>query len=107
MRAIAIDPKLRTVKEVHIRHDANGSLADMQAAVGGLIELATTLPNGDDVFVNDEGLFLYRDFFVIDGAHQPFAGPAIVLNHTPFGSSRPVRSTVADITNLITWGEEL
>ncbi len=73
-KAIFINARLRVAMEMQI-----DGLADMQALVGGRIERATTLPNGDDVYVNEEGLLGRPEFFFDIGAHQPFAGSAIVV----------------------------
>ncbi len=56
------------------------TLADMQKLVGGLIERAHILDNGDEVYVNEEGMLGDpREFFSIHGAHQFFAGNAFII----------------------------
>jgi hypothetical protein len=100
MRAILINPIDHTVKET----DIIPSVSAMQEAVGGgYFELATTFANGDDLFVNEEGLALFSDYFDI-GAHQPFAGPGLILSHSEAsGASRPAVSSVKDIEDQIVW----
>ena len=51
-RVIVIDPKEKSITEASVKN-----LADMQAIVGGRIERALTLPTGDEIYVNEEGLF--------------------------------------------------
>lgn len=74
MRAILIDAKNKTVTETQVH-----GLPGLQNAVGGYIECAHDFDNGDTCYVNEEGLFQFEDFFMIDGAHQPFAGNGIIV----------------------------
>lgn len=75
VRALFIDSKKREVRTGYV-----DGLDGMQKAVCGYIERAYTLENGDDVFVNEEGLLgIPEDFFYIEGAHQPFAGNAVIV----------------------------
>lgn len=84
MRAIIINPKDRTVsvKELDV---SRGSLRALQNEVGGLVEVAAALANGDDLLVNEEGL-LYgpEHFFSFVPNGRPdevafFAGTGIVV----------------------------
>ena len=78
MRAIIIDAVKREVREVEIEN----TLKSLQEVVGGYIETAHQLNNDsrDAVFVNEEGLLSQpKNFFVYDGAHQPFAGSGIIV----------------------------
>jgi len=52
MKAILIDPVTQTIAPYTVDH----RLKTLQAAVGGLIAIATTLDTGDVLYVNDEGL---------------------------------------------------
>ncbi len=106
MRAIVIDSKNQTVTELEI--DQKDSLSAMQKVVGGYIELATTLPNGDDVFVNEEGLLHSpRHFFTIVGGHQPYAGNAVILNHNRNGDSTAAKSDLVYITTSVKFSIQL
>ncbi len=97
MRAIIIDATAREIREVEIE----GKLEDLQKAVGGYIEWATELDNGDNVYVDEEGLLKgYQCFFDI-GAHQPFAGNAIVVNRDEDGETAAARSDVEEIRGKV------
>lgn len=59
-------------------------LKSAQDAVGGLITGALVFPNEDYLFVNDEGLFLFENFFEIQikgetGWHGPYAGNGLLV----------------------------
>jgi hypothetical protein len=100
MRAIVIDSMMQTVKEADLSKE--GTLTQMQTLVGGYIERAMTLPNGDDVFVNMEGLLHSpRHFFTIVGGHQPFAGNAVILNSNEDGDSTAAKSDLVYITTSV------
>lgn len=83
MRAIIITPSDQAVQE----QDINTSLEALQAIVGGDIECACELPGGDTLYVNENGLFSFRNYFDI-GAHQPFAGPGVIVGPEG-GDGRP------------------
>jgi Domain of unknown function (DUF3846) len=79
------------------------SLEDAQRIVGGLIERGATLENGDEVYVNEEGLFnsALKPFY-IQGAHQPFVGNAYVIGRvTSTGNNRSAKSTVEEIRSIV------
>lgn len=76
LRAIVIDTARQEVRETVITCD---SLSFMQGVVGGSVEAAHSLPNGDTLFVNEEGMLDDRPFFDYSGAHQPFAGSAVLV----------------------------
>ena len=95
MRALTINAETHEIK-VHAvdTSDAGpGMLAFMQKAVGGYIERATELKNGDSIFVNEEGLLENpRFFFEVEGGHQPFAGNGVVVGgEDEDPQPRPVR----------------
>lgn len=91
MKAFHIDVTARTVAEVSYE-----GLDDMQKFVGGGIELAMRLVSGDVLFVDDEGLFKYHEFFVVPLGHQPFAGNGLVV-----GKERPNSARTYDPTTRL------
>lgn len=88
MRAYIIDAEHQTIRETELFED--GRLKQMQTIVGGCIALAHRWEEtGDDLFVNDEGLFDEDPyFFFVRGAHQPFAGNAVVFGYDGQGNGR-------------------
>lgn len=92
-KAFFINSTLREVIEMEI-----STLADLQALVGGYIERGCTLKNGDDVYVNEEGLLgCPEHFFFIGGSRsQPFAGNGVVVREY-----RPAKSTVEELNQQI------
>lgn len=100
MRAIVIDATAKTVTEREIIN----SLDAMQDIVGGWIERATQLPNGDDIFVDEEGLLKgTKEFFYIKGAHQPFAGNGVIVACNEEGETISCKSSIDEILERITF----
>lgn len=99
-RVIVINTELKQVYEAHVC-----GLKDMQKIVGGLIERAMILDNGDEIYVNEEGLFDQSlKPFVIDG--NVFIGNAYIIGSvTSSGGNRPAASSVDDIYRQITFLE--
>lgn len=99
-RTLSINATTREVKEVQA-----GTLKEFQALVGGYIARGHELPNGDEVFVNDEGLLGAPEaFFYIEGAAQPFAGNAYVTGATTkAGNSSHAKSDLGEVFRSIRW----
>ena len=74
MRAILINPAAKAITEI----DVEPTLAGLETVIGGYLELATELPNGDRLFVDGNGMGKHEACFDI-GAHQPFAGPGLIV----------------------------
>jgi Domain of unknown function (DUF3846) len=97
MRAIKIDSESKTISVVHINEE--DKLKRMQDEVGGLIERAFEFSNGDELYVNEEGLLCSPEhFFSIAGGHQPFAGNGLIIgiNHKT-GESIDANSSLDEI----------
>lgn len=104
MKAILIDPREMDVKEIDVPLEGGNYKALAQAIGCDLITVATYLPNGDCVFVDDEGLlFSPEHFFSIDGFPQPLAGCGLVMGSNDEGDSIAPTSTVEEITNAVLW----
>lgn len=100
MRAIVIDAKKREVREEEF--DPAKGLEFLQKCVGGYIERGRELRNGDSVFVNEEGLLEGLDFgFYIEGAHQPFVGSGVVVNHDEDGETIAAKSPLTMIKAMV------
>lgn len=99
-RTIHINAETKTVAEVEA-----GTLADFQKLVGGLIERGCELENGDEVFVNEEGLLgSPKHFFYITGAHQPFAGNGYITGApTRTGNTSDAVSDLDWVRDIIMW----
>lgn len=80
-------------------------LSDLQRMVGGNIELAMRLKWEDVLFVDDEGLHKYQDFFVVPDGHQPFAGNGVIVGKEYHNSpmTRDPQTTLAEIQAVIRW----
>lgn len=97
MKALHIATKTQVVKEV----DMDGKLKTLQGFVGGFIE-RVRLPNGDDLWVNEEGLLVPADkqvFFALD--EFIFAGEALITG--PGRRPTPCQSELFDVIHRIKW----
>ena len=91
MRAILIDSKTRTVKEV----DYNGDWKTIAPMIGCSLFDIVRLGNGDDLYVDDEGLLTADDdtvFIKVPWYPTPLAGSGLVMSSNEFGSSMPSRN---------------
>ncbi len=76
-RALKIDSENHTIQEIE-----NTGLESLQTAVGGMIEVAGYLPNGDCLLVDEEGLLRDNENFFIIGDLGPFAGNGCIVGAT-------------------------
>lgn len=90
-------------KDGKIEETTVNGLADMQRLVGGRIERAFTFRNGDELYVNEEGLFESPTyFFEVAQAHQPFAGNAYVIGGANSrGDNTDVKQSLIDLGQLL------
>lgn len=74
---IHIDAKRRTVRHV----ESTGELAQLQALVGGSIELGHAWGTGDVLFVDEAGKLKGRPegFILLDVPHDEFAGSGVIV----------------------------
>jgi hypothetical protein len=76
MKALLIDSAARQIRDVEYNN-----LADMHHLIGGYIEVAYSWPNGDVLFVDEEGLFKPQtNFFRIAArGDTPLAGNGLLV----------------------------
>jgi hypothetical protein len=76
MKAMLIDSAAREIREVEY-----STTADLQRFVGGWIEAVYLgLPNGDVLYVDEEGMFKPQtSFFMIHGHAAPIAGNGVIV----------------------------
>lgn len=80
-RALFIDATARTIRAVEVAH-GSAMLEDMRKLLDGYIDLAFAFPNGDTLYVDDEGLLKPLRFgfrFALRADDQPLAGNGIVV----------------------------
>lgn len=93
MRAIVIDAKNKEIREE--QYDPKKGLEYMQKCVGGYIERGHTFKNGDEIYVNEEGLLEGLEYgFEIKGAHQPFLGNGVVVSTDRDGETTGANSEI-------------
>jgi hypothetical protein len=103
-RAYHIDSDKKEVIEIMIPDD--GSLEALQKCVGGYIEPAHRFENEDILYVNEEGLFGQpQNFFILAGAHQPFAGNGVMIGTDEEGDNADVQTPIQDIKARIVFAD--
>lgn len=94
MRAIKIDAEHRSVEEIEF----DGDYKAIQQEIGcGVFTIVRNLPEGDDLFVDDEGLLTCTDdtvFFTTPWYPTPLAGSGLVLGSTPDGDSADAKGSL-------------
>lgn len=99
MRAIWINTPARIIQAV--RYDG---LADLQRMVNGSISLAGYTTKGDTVYVDDDGLFRFEDYFEMPGVGQQiFAGPGVIVGKEigQTANTRDPKTKVEEVTSLV------
>jgi len=97
MKAIFINAKERTVKEVNINND----ISEMKRLIEcSCFTVGHEFDNGDAVYIDDEGLYHPTDFFELGDACQPFAGNGLVVG---YGDGSDCKTSIEDIKDDIMW----
>ena len=97
-RFVVIDAKNKkiTVEE----RPKKESLEFMQGCVGGYIERGMDLENGDELFIDEEGLFKGYDFgFSINGSR--FVGSGVLSASTKTGDTASAKSEVQSLQSEV------
>lgn len=104
MRLIQIDSDKQEIRERHVEGGADALLPVLQACVGGYIETAHVLPNGDYLFVDEDGLFKkYENGFRMAGARDPFlVGSGVIVGGPDReGNETSARSSLQEIRERV------
>lgn len=112
-RALFIDATKRTIEAVEVAH-GSAALEDMRKLLGGYIDLAHAWPNGDSLYVDDEGLLKSPTVgfrFALRLDDQPLAGNGIVVGREVVGAegrkhpggytTRDPRTTIEELGRLV------
>ena len=101
MKAILINPKLRTITEV----DYAGTLESIYQLTECDCVDAVGLPNGDSIYVDDEGLLHNPEFFFVlrHSPFQPLAGTGLVVGINDEGADIACKSTLEQIIKQVTF----
>jgi hypothetical protein len=104
-RAYHINAEEQTITEIMIPD--KGSLEALQKCVGGYIEPAVRFENEDILYVNEEGLFCSPQFFfIVKGAHQPFAGNGVMIGTDDEGDNQDVQTSLDDIKKQVRFADK-
>ena len=95
MKAVLIDAKNRTVTDV----EYSGDYREIYTLIGcRCFTLVRGLPDGDDLFVDDEGLLTVNDdstFFQISWYPTPLVGSGLILSCDEEGDSQSAKHDAA------------
>jgi hypothetical protein len=106
MRGILIDPWFKQVKEV----ECTGELDDMYGLMSNMFGpkvsvfcLGMTWPNGDTLYVDDEGLLKpgMRLFDIGRADGQLLAGNGLILGSDAEGNSVAAKSLLVEIQSMV------
>ena len=104
MRVILIDPFLQLFAETEIK----GELSDYYRLIDcDCFTVAADLPNGDAIYVDDEGLLKGPTAFFgvnLPDYEDPFAGCGIVVGTNSEGESVDAKTTLLELADLIAFG---
>lgn len=76
-------------------------LTDLQRMVGGYIEVGMSWPNGDVLFVDEEGLLKPKaHWFMIEGNRQPLGGNGIVVGREDYDKATD-KETQLDVATTV------
>ena len=76
MKAILIDPEHKIISEV----DYDGNHRTINKLIGAdLFDVVRLNPEGDGIFVDDEGLYRQDHFWTVGALPSPLAGRGLVL----------------------------
>ena len=105
MRALLIDVEARKIRVYEI----SANYKDIHAAIGGSCRYFTTpvrFPNGDFLFVDDEGLLHKEDpkgAFQMNGWRIPIVGNGLILGSNYEGETIDCTTNPEDIIDEINW----
>lgn len=98
MRMLLIDVKACAVKEIFCEGE---TLKFLQEQVGGYVD-CVRLGDGMDLWVNDEGMVNgTQEFFMLAGAHQPYAGNGVIASSNEEGETIGTNCSVEAIEAVI------
>lgn len=102
MRAILINPTLKTVEEVEVKPSPD-TLHHWYELLGvDLVTVGLYLDDHDSIIVDDEGLLKSPEqFFFYKGGHQPFAGNGLVVGVDEEGESVSANITLQEVRNNV------
>lgn len=100
-KVLVIDAQKQEIREATVE-----TLEDMQAIVEGLIERAQILKTGDEIYVNEEGLFKNFEYgFSVAGAFSRFyLGSGYVIGEADDeGDNTDVKISIENLKKLVTF----
>jgi len=103
LTAYLIDPAERRIKEITI----GDGYEEINAAIGSrMMCVGAYLPDGDAIFVDDEGLLSDepKDFFRITESAAPLCGKGVVLGSDREGESVDVKISLEELADAVSWG---
>jgi hypothetical protein len=109
LTAYLIEPAERRIREILIGHGYD----EVNAAIGSrMMCVGTYLPEGDTVYVDDEGLLSEepKDFFRVNprwtsaGHVATLCGKGVVLGSDREGESVDVKISLEELADAVSWG---
>ena len=99
MKAILINAKTKEVKEVEMGRDYKEIYTQLGCE---LFTAGAYLDEADVIYVDDEGLINGTDdFFIFEGAHQPFAGNGLIMGTDDEGESTDCKVDINEVKSKV------
>jgi hypothetical protein len=101
MKALLIDSKNRTVKQIEIGEH----YTEISKAIGcDVFSAPHIMQNNDTLYCDDEGLLKNPEhFFLLDGYPQPLAGNGLILGCDDEGESIDVSMNLVELSSKVTF----
>lgn len=108
MRGILINPWTREVTEVEVAEDYRDIYRHLSNPLGAKVDcfcIGMNWPNGDVLYVDDEGLFKSgnRVFDIGRIDEQPLSGNGLILGSDNAGNSVSAKSLLTEIQTEVKW----
>ena len=99
MRALLIDPELKTVTSVDVKNHYKAFNDIIEAETGTVVQVNSK----NDLWLDDDGLLNPTHFWQWKGSNQSFSGKGLLLGSTEDGGNSSTRVSIKKATEQITW----
>lgn len=106
MKAILIDPTMRTVTETELDFGEGGDTRELDvvyAAIGCDLVDIVRLPHNNMLILDDEGLLKPNRLFRIEGYPEMLAGKTLLVGDNNENFRQPPHVTLDEARQMVSW----